>query len=180
MRLADKAEGFCYINDLAVAAKFLQQQNLAKRIAIIDCDLHQGNGTAAIFKDDGSVFTFSIHQRDLYPIKQTSDLDIHLPIHIADEEYMNHLKFAIPQIINEFQPDFVLYQAGADPYKNDQLGSLSLSINGLRQRDEYVFGQCKAVDVPVATTFGGGYAYKTEDTIQIHCNTCLAAKDIFV
>ena len=176
---ADKAEGFCYINDLAVAARVIQKQKLANRIAVIDCDLHQGNGTAVIFQNDDSVFTFSIHQRDLYPLKEKSDLDIHLPVHVGDAEYLNHLHYAVPKIFNEFKPDFVLYQAGADPYKDDQLGSLSLTINGLRQRDEYVLTSCKDKNVPVAVTFGGGYAYKTEDTVQIHFNTCLAARNIF-
>ncbi len=176
---ADKAEGFCYLNDLAVAAKVLQKEELAKKIAIIDCDLHQGNGTAVIFQNNESVFTFSIHQRDLYPIKEESDLDIHLPVGVSDEEYMSHLEFAIPKIFNEFQPDFVLYQAGADPYQDDQLGSLRLTIAGLERRDEYIFSECKQRGIPVAATLGGGYAFHTEDTVQIHFNTCTAALRVF-
>jgi acetoin utilization deacetylase AcuC-like enzyme len=176
---ADKAEGFCYLNDLAVAAKVLQKERLAKKIAIIDCDLHQGNGTAVIFQNDKSVFTFSIHQRDLYPIKEESDLDIHLPVGVSDEEYMSHLEFAIPKILNEFQPDLVLYQAGADPYQDDQLGNLRLTIAGLKRRDEYVFSECKQRGIPVAATLGGGYAFHTEDTVQIHFNTGIAAMRVF-
>jgi len=172
---ADRAEGFCYLNDLAVAARVVQRDDLATRIAIIDCDLHQGNGTAVIFKDDASVFTFSIHQRDLYPVKQKSDLDIHLPIHINDAAYMKHLQEAIPRIFEEFQPELVIYQAGADPYKDDQLGSLALSIEGLRERDRFIFESCKEHTIPVVVTLGGGYAYRTEDTVQIHLNTCLTA-----
>lgn len=176
---AGKAEGFCYLNDLAAAARVLQKENLARRIAIIDCDLHQGNGTAVIFQNDASVFTFSIHQRDLYPVKERSDLDIHLPIHTSDQVYMNYLHEAIPQIMEDFAPDFVLYQAGADPYEDDQLGSLSLTIAGLEARDRFVLESMKKNGIPVAVTLGGGYAYKTQDTVQIHVNTCLAALRIY-
>lgn len=175
---ADRAEGFCYINDLAVATRVVQKQGLVQRVAIIDCDLHQGNGTAVIFQGDDSVFTFSIHQRDLYPVKEKSDLDIHLPVGVQDEEYLNHLKYALPRIFREFAPELVLYQAGADPFKDDQLGNLALTIDGLRRRDEFVFQQCRKNDVPVAVTLGGGYAYRTEDTVQIHYNTCLAARAV--
>jgi len=176
---ADKAEGFCYVNDLAVAAKTIQNEGLLKKVAIIDCDLHQGNGTARIFQGDRNVFTFSIHQRDLYPAKQKSDLDIHLPIGTTDEEYLRHLQSAIPGILDEFNPDLVLYQAGADPYKNDQLGNLSLTISGLKQRDRFLFEECKGRNIPVAATLGGGYAVNTEDTVQIHFNTCKRALEIF-
>ncbi|MFQ5772799.1 MAG: histone deacetylase [bacterium] len=176
---ADKAEGFCYINDLAVATKVLLHEGWVKKVAIIDCDLHQGNGTAVIFQGDDRVFTFSIHQQDLYPIKEKSDLDIHLPIGVTDEEYLNHLQGAIPKIFHEFQPEFVLYQAGADPYKHDQLGSLDLSIEGLQKRDEYIFTECHRRSIPVAVTLGGGYAYNTDDTVQIHFNTCKTVLEVF-
>lgn len=176
---ADKAEGFCYINDLAVAVRVLQNERLIKKAAVIDCDLHQGNGTAKIFQGDDSVFTFSIHQRDLYPIKEKSDLDIHLPLGISDEPYLEHLHDAIPKILDEFAPDFVLYQAGADPYRQDQLGNLSLTIEGLRKRDRYIFSECKSRKIPVAVTLGGGYAFNTDDTITIHYNTCISALKVF-
>ena len=176
---AGKAEGFCYLNDLAVAAKVVQEEGLAKRIAIIDCDLHQGNGTAVIFQGDKSVFTFSIHQRDLYPVKEKSDWDIHLPVGVSDTEYMNHLQLAIPKILDDFKPDQVLYQAGADPYKEDQLGNLALTIQGLQQRDTFVFSECKKRALPIAATLGGGYAYNTDDTVQIHFNTCKATLEVF-
>ena len=177
--LADKAEGFCYLNDLAIAAKVVQEEGLAERVAIIDCDLHQGNGTAVIFQGDASVFTFSIHQLDLYPVKEKSDLDIHLPMWVSDEEYLAHLEGAIPEILDEFKPDLVIYQGGADPYRFDQLGSLSLTIEGLRRRDEFIFEESKKRRIPVAVTLGGGYAVNTDDTVQIHFNTCVTAPEVF-
>lgn len=177
---ADKAEGFCYLNDLAVATKSVQQMESVEKVAIMDCDLHQGNGTAGIFQGDDSVFTFSIHQRDLYPVKQKSDLDIHLPNGVSDEAYMTHLQTSIPEILNEFRPDLALYQAGADPYKDDQLGNLCLSISGLKQRDRLIFEECKKRNIPVAVTLGGGYAVHTADTVEIHYNTCKAALEVFV
>ncbi|MCG8605501.1 histone deacetylase [bacterium] len=175
---ADKAEGFCYVNDLAVAARVVQDQGLVERVAILDCDLHQGNGTAKIFQNDESVFTFSIHQRDLYPIKEKSDWDIHLPHGTSDETYMKHLEQSVPKILDRFEPALVLYQAGADPYQRDQLGNLALTREGLRNRDEFVFKECQKRRVSVAVTLGGGYAINTTDTVEIHCNTCLAAAEI--
>ncbi|MFQ5675655.1 MAG: histone deacetylase, partial [bacterium] len=176
---ADKAEGFCYLNDLAIAARVVQKDGLAEKVAIVDCDLHQGNGTAVIFQGDESVFTFSMHQRDLYPVKQKSDLDIHLPMRVSDEEYLRHLQQHIPRIFADFKPDLVLYQAGADPYEHDQLGNLSLTIPGLKRRDRFIFAECKRHNIPVAATLGGGYAYRTDDTVTIHCNTCKALLEIF-
>ncbi len=176
---ADKAEGFCYINDLAVAVRVMQKKGLVQKVAIIDCDLHQGNGTAVIFQKDESVFTFSIHQRDLYPIKEKSDLDIHLPIGVTDKEYMTYLRQSIPKILDEFMPEMVVYQAGADPYKEDQLGSLGLTIQGLQMRDEFIFIECQKRHIPVAVTLGGGYAFHTDDTVQIHYNTCVSAVKLF-
>ncbi|MBI1993197.1 MAG: histone deacetylase [Deltaproteobacteria bacterium] len=175
----DHAEGFCYINDMAVAVRRVQSQRKGIRIAVVDCDLHQGNGTAFIFKDDESVYTFSIHQRDLYPLKQDSSWDIHLKNGVGDEEYLAHLEKAIPAIMEKFKPDFVLYQAGADPYEGDQLGDLKLTIEGLKERDALVFGECKKRGVPVAALLGGGYAVHTNDTVTIHVNTCLAAVECF-
>lgn len=174
-----RAEGFCYVNDMAVAVLRLQNERAGIKVAIIDCDLHQGNGTAFIFKDDPSVYTFSIHQRDLYPAKQDSSWDIHLKNGAGDEEYMAHLEKAIPSILDKFKPDFVLYQAGADPYEGDQLGDLKLTIEGLKRRDNLVFGECKKSGVPVAALLGGGYAVDTNDTVTIHVNTCLAALECF-
>ncbi|MFQ5848955.1 MAG: histone deacetylase [Candidatus Binatia bacterium] len=175
----DHAEGFCYINDMAVGIRRLKTQRKTLKVAVIDCDLHQGNGTAFIFKDEKSVYTFSIHQRDLYPPKQESCWDIHLENGVGDEEYLGHLEKAIPAILEEFGPDFVLYQAGADPYEGDQLGDLCLSIEGLRRRDDLIFTQCKTRAIPVAALLGGGYAVDTNDTVAIHVNTCLAAVGCF-
>ncbi len=175
----DHGEGFCYVNDMAVAVRRVQKQRKGIRVAIIDCDLHQGNGTAFIFKDDESVYTFSIHQRDLYPPKQDSSWDIHLKNGVGDEEYLAHLEKAVPAIMEKFKPDFVLYQAGADPYEGDQLGDLRLSIEGLKKRDDLVFSECKKHRVPVAAVLGGGYALDTNDTVTIHANTCLSAVECF-
>jgi len=175
----DHAEGFCYVNDMAVAIRRLQTKRKGIRVAVIDCDLHQGNGTAFIFKDDESVYTFSIHQRDLYPPKQDSSWDIHLKDGVQDEEYLGHLERAVPAIMEKFKPNFVLYQAGADPYEGDQLGNLKLTIDGLRSRDDLVFRECKKYGVPVAVLLGGGYAIDTNDTATIHVNTCLAALERF-
>ncbi|MFQ5681630.1 MAG: histone deacetylase [Candidatus Binatia bacterium] len=175
----DRAEGFCYINDMAVAVRKVQLERKGIRVAVIDCDLHQGNGTAFIFKDDASVYTFSIHQRDLYPEKEDSSWDIPLRNGVDDEEYINRLEKAVPAILEKFAPDLVLYQAGADPFEGDQLGDLRLTIGGLRRRDELVFGECKEHKVPIATLLGGGYAADINDTVTIHVNTCLSAVRCF-
>lgn len=175
----DHAEGFCYVNDMAVAIRKLRQQKKGLKAAVIDCDLHQGNGTAFIFKDDESVYTFSIHQRDLYPPKEDSNWDIHLKNEVEDDEYLAQLRKAVPAIIDKFKPGFILYQAGADPYKEDQLGNLKITIDGLKARDDFVFGECKKHGIPVAACLGGGYAVNTNDTVAIHVNTCLAAVKCF-
>ncbi len=171
----DHAEGFCYINDVAVAARVLGRDKQVERIAIVDCDLHQGNGTAVIFGQDPSVFTFSIHQEDLYPLKQKSDLDIGLDDFIGDEEYLAALKRALERILADFRPQFVFYLAGADPYSEDQLGALDLSIEGLKARDRFVLSSCLSNQIPCAVVLAGGYAWRLEDTVQIHLNTCLEA-----
>ena len=175
----DHAEGFCYVNDMALGIRRLQHLQKGLRAAVIDCDLHQGNGTAFIFKDDPSVYTFSMHQRDLYPLKEDSNWDIHLRNGVGDDEYLALLEKAVPAIIQKFKPDFVLYQAGADPYREDQLGNLKLTIEGLKRRDGLVFDECKKHGIPVAALLGGGYAMNTNDTVTIHVNTCLAAVEYF-
>ncbi|MDZ7292786.1 MAG: histone deacetylase [candidate division KSB1 bacterium] len=176
---AEKAEGFCYINDLAVAIREMQTREKIQKAMVIDCDLHQGNGTANIFQQDKSVFTFSIHQWELYPVKEKSDFDIHLENGITDEEYWRHLENHIPDILDDFRPDLILYQAGADPFEYDQLGDLKLSIHGLSERDRLIFGWAKKRSIPVAVTLGGGYAYNTIDTVAIHVNTSLSAWEIW-
>ena len=162
-----------------MAARVVQSENLVEKVAIIDCDLHQGNGTARLFRGDDSVFTFSIHQRDLYPVKEESDVDIHLSNGVTDSVYLAYLQESLPKFLDDFSPGLILYQAGADPYAEDQLGNLGLTIPGLKQRDEFVFRESKKRGVPVAVTLGGGYAYNTEDTVEIHYNTCTSALSHF-
>ncbi len=168
---SDHAEGFCYINDIAVAIKKLMKEGKAQRVAVIDCDLHQGNGTARVFQDDPRVFTFSIHQEHLYPIKERSSWDIGLADETGDEEYNCHLQYAVPKIITEHKPEFVIYVAGADPYVDDQLGTLRLTKEGLALRDRIVIENCYKAKIPVLPVLAGGYALKTQDTAEIHTNT---------
>lgn len=176
----DHGEGFCVFNDIAIGIRKAQRQRLVKKALIIDCDLHHGNGTASIFAKDTSVFTFSIHQQNNYPaIKPASDVDVGLDDDTGDEEYLGRLKEHTPDIIRKFAPDIVLYVAGADPYKDDQLGALSLTIDGLRARDEFVFKICKSNSIPVAAVLAGGYARDIEDTVLIHYNTIKTAKEIW-
>ncbi len=176
---AAKAEGFCYINDLAVAAKKYLQQTPRGRVLVVDLDLHQGNGTAKIFQGEHRVFTFSMHQKDLYPVKETSDLDMHLPAGIEDEEYLELLDRAFEKIRKKFSPSLILYQAGADPFHQDQLGSLNLSKNGLRERDLRVYEFARQQKAALVVTLGGGYAYNTRDTVDIHVTTCWEAYQFF-
>ncbi|KPK62815.1 hypothetical protein AMJ83_09615 [candidate division WOR_3 bacterium SM23_42] len=173
----DHAEGFCYLNDVVFGAVMMLEQGL-RRIAIIDCDLHQGNGTAKFFENEGRVFTFSIHQEHLYPAKQKSDLDIGLDNGVGDEEYLQKLEGALARIFDEFNPDFIIYLAGADPYVFDQLGSLRLSIEGLRKRDELVVQRAHAQSSPLIAVLGGGYAEDINDTVEIHCNTARVLCDM--
>lgn len=174
----DHAEGFCYVNDIVYAAVKILKEGV-KKIAIIDCDLHQGNGTANFFKNDKRVFTFSIHQERLYPVKEKSDLDIGLDEWIDDNEYLKKLNYAIEFIDKNFKPEFIIYQAGADPYKFDMLGDLSLTIEGLKKRDELVIGYAHKNRIPVVSVLGGGYAQNTDDTVQIHINTAKIMKKFF-
>ncbi len=164
-------EGFCYVNDIAIGIRKMQKAERIKRAAVIDCDLHQGNGTARIFSSDPSVFTFSIHQENLYPIKERSDWDIGLLDLTGDEVYLNHLREAVPQIYDKVKPDLVVYVAGADPYEDDQLGLLRLTKEGLKERDEIVLFEASARNIPVCVVLAGGYARKVEDTVEIHTNT---------
>lgn len=164
------AEGFCYLNDVVFAAVMMLEQGVQK-IAIIDCDLHQGNGTAKFFETEKRVFTFSMHQEYLYPKKERSDLDIGLDIGVGDDVYLQKLDWALQKIFNEFTPAFIIYLAGADPYVFDQLGSLRLTLEGLRKRDALVFGYAFDKKIPVAVVLGGGYARDVNDTVEIHCNT---------
>ncbi len=173
----DHAEGFCYTNDVAIAVRKLQKEDGIKRFFIVDCDLHQGNGTAYIFRNDDDVFTFSIHQENNYPIKQKSDLDIGLADRTSDAVYLAYLKKNFIKIVDNFAPDFIIYLAGADPYKYDQLGGLSLTIEGLRERDDFVISESVKRGIPLGILLAGGYAIDTNDTIMIHFNTCKLAYD---
>ncbi len=176
---AAKAEGFCYINDLAVAAKKYLQHHEKGRVLIIDLDLHQGNGTARIFQGERRVFTFSMHQEDIYPAKERSDLDMHLPAGTGDAEYLELLDVALEKIHSRFRPDLILYQAGADPFYQDQLGHLQLSKAGLKSRDRRVYAFAREQKAPIAVTLGGGYAVNTRDTVDIHITTCREARSFF-
>jgi acetoin utilization deacetylase AcuC-like enzyme len=168
---ADKAEGFCYLNDLAVAARVLQAEGGARRVAIVDLDVHQGNGTAGIFARDDSVFTLSVHQENNYPMpKPPSDLDVGLPDRTGDDEYLAALGTALERVWS-FGPQLVLYQAGADPYRDDQLGGLALGFEGLERRDREVLEGCAQRGIAVVVTLGGGYARQLQDTLRIHATT---------
>jgi acetoin utilization deacetylase AcuC-like enzyme len=171
---AELASGFCYINDLAVAIRVLQRDGRVGRAAVVDCDLHQGNGTAHLFRADDDVFTFSIHQEHLYPVKETSDLDIGLENGAGDEEFNRRLAGGLARVW-EHRPELVLYQAGADPYQDDQLGALCLTLEGLLERDRLVLEGCAGHGIPVVVTLGGGYARRVSDTVRIHQNTCQLA-----
>jgi len=172
-------EGFCAINDIAIAVRRLQADGLIKRAMVVDCDVHHGNGTAAIFTGDQSVFTLSIHQFNNYPSeKPLSSLDIHLADGIGDAEYLHRLGNGYRAALAMFKPELLMYVSGADPYMEDQLGGLSLSFEGLMERDRLVIHTALTHDVPVAIVLAGGYAQSVEDTITIHANTAAVAKDV--
>ena len=168
-------EGFCLLNDVAMAATATLGRGLAGRVAVVDLDVHHGNGTAAIFRDDPRVFTFSMHQQNNYPaFKPPGDLDVGLEDGTEDDEYLGLLNRHLATVVDDFRPDLILYLAGADPYGQDQLGGLALTKEGLRVRDETVVASAAAAGVPVAVTLAGGYAVNTDDTVEIHCNTVKA------
>jgi len=172
---ADRAEGFCYLNDLAVAVRVLQREGRIRRAAVVDLDVHQGNGTALIFRGDASVFTLSVHQETNYPIpKAASTLDVGLDDRTGDDEYLRRLAPAL-EAVWSFGPDIVLYQAGADPYSEDQLGGLALTLTGLETRDRQVLEGCAGRGIPAVVTLGGGYARSLEYTVAIHATTCRVA-----
>lgn len=177
---ADHGEGFCVLNDVACAAKFCRSLRDIDRIMIVDCDLHQGNGNADIFKNCKSVFTFSIHQQNNYPaIKPHSDLDIGLADGTGDEEYLDAIQKNLPRLFKEIQPQLVFYIAGADPYLKDQLGGLGLSLEGLARRDEYIFALAKRSGASMAVVLGGGYALDISDTVVIHYNMVKKSLEVF-
>jgi acetoin utilization deacetylase AcuC-like enzyme len=176
---AAHGEGFCAINDIAVAIRRLQEDGAIRRAMVVDCDVHHGNGTAAIFAGDPSVFTLSIHQYNNYPAeKPLSSLDIHLPDGTGDHDYVDRLRNGVEGALAMFSAELLIYVAGADPYFEDQLGGLSLTFEGLKERDRLVIGSALERCIPVATVLAGGYAENTEDTITIHANTAAVAREL--
>ncbi len=177
---SDHGEGFCVLNDIAVSIRVLRAEGMICRAAVVDCDVHQGNGTAAIFADDPEVFTLSLHGEKNYPlVKQQSTLDVALADQTADEEYLNILETHLFPVLDRFRPDIVFYQAGVDPYEGDRLGRLSLTIEGLRRRDLLVFRACSERSLACVITLGGGYGHDVADTVEAHCNTVRAARVVF-
>ena len=177
---ANKAEGFCLLNDQAIASRYLLDNTKVSQILIIDLDVHQGNGTAQIFKNINNVYTFSMHGANNYPNhKPPSDLDIPLPDNTGDKKYLSLLKKYLPNIITEINPDFLFYLAGVDVLAEDKLGRLGLTLNGCIERDELVFSLAKDSDIPIMTTMGGGYAPDIKIILEAHCNTFRSASNLF-
>jgi acetoin utilization deacetylase AcuC-like enzyme len=175
----DHGEGFCAIHDVAVAIRRLESEQAIEKAIVVDTDVHHGNGTAAIFQKDARVFTISIHQENNYPAyKPPSTVDLHMMDRADDQEYMAALMPAVERALEEFQPDILFYIGGADPFCEDQLGGLSLTTRGLMERDRRVFEEARKRGIPVVTTLAGGYARQVEDTVRIHVNTVLAARDV--
>jgi acetoin utilization deacetylase AcuC-like enzyme len=175
----DHGEGFCAIHDVAVAIRRLQADKAIRKAMVVDTDVHHGNGTAAIFHDDDSVFTISIHQESNYPAhKPPSCIDLHMMDRAGDDEYLGVLVPTVESALHEFKPDMLFYVGGADPFCEDQLGGLSLSKKGLMERDRRVFAAARRRKVPIASTLAGGYARRVEDTVAIHVNTILAAREV--
>ncbi|WP_025742614.1 histone deacetylase family protein [Aquimarina pacifica] len=176
----DHGEAFCLLNDQAIGARYLLQQNLAKKILIVDLDVHQGNGTAEIFKNDPLVFTFSIHGANNYPFKkEKSDLDIELADNTEDNKYLEILKTTLPKLIKNQKPDFIYYLSGVDILATDKLGKLGCSIQGCAQRDLFVLETCKDLEIPVMCSMGGGYSPDIKTIVEAHANTFRIAQDIY-
>lgn len=176
----DRGEGFCLLNDFAIAANYLLNENLVKQILIVDLDVHQGNGTAKIFEHDNRVFTFSMHGEKNYPTqKEKSDLDIGLPDKCEDALFLKRLKETLPMLIDEIQPDLIMYLSGVDIIESDKLGRLNVSREGCKERDRFVLENCKKNNIPVAISMGGGYSPKIADIVEAHANTFRLAQDIY-
>ena len=176
----DRGEAFCMLNDQAIAANYLLNNNLANRIMIVDLDVHQGNGTASIFKGNKNVFTLSFHGEKNYPFKkEQSDLDIGFPDNTNDKFYLNKLQDVLPKVINEFEPDFLFYLSGVDVLESDKLGRLSLTINGCKRRDKFVLELCKKNKLPVQISMGGGYSVSIKNILEAHSNTYRLAQEIY-
>jgi acetoin utilization deacetylase AcuC-like enzyme len=177
---AERGEGFCLLNDMAIAANYLLKKGLAKQILIIDLDVHQGNGTAKLFEHEPRVFTFSMHGEHNYPFhKERSDLDIPLKDGTGTNTYLDILQGTLPSLIEKTKPDFAFYLSGVDILDTDKFGKLKVSINGCRQRDEMVFTELKKRKIPVAVTMGGGYSPDVKVIVEAHCNTFRLAVDMF-
>lgn len=177
---ANRGEGFCCFNDQAVASNYLLNNQLASKILIIDLDVHQGNGTASIFRNEPRVFTFSMHGEKNYPLrKEQSDLDIGLPDGMDDAAYLKVLGNTLPRLLDEVQPDFVFFQSGVDILESDKLGRLAVSRAGCRERDRMVFQHCKNNHLPVVASMGGGYSPRISDIVEAHANTFRVAQEIF-
>lgn len=177
---ADRGEGFCLLNDFAVAANYLLHKGLAKKILIIDLDVHQGNGTASLFAANPQVFTFSMHGRNNYPFhKEASDLDVELPDGIGDEAYLGLLRDTLPPLIELERPDFAFYLSGVDILSTDKFGKLGVSLRGCQQRDEIVFTLLKGKKIPCAVAMGGGYSPRVKTIVDAHCNTFKTAAAVY-
>lgn len=177
----DRGEGYCLLNDAAIAIRALQAEASLRRVLIIDCDVHQGNGTAAIFSEDPTVFTFSIHGRNNFPFhKEKSDLDVALKDGTGDDGYLHALEQGLRRALQSPNTDLAIYLAGADPFREDRYGRLCLSKSGLVERDRMVFDYCRKFGIPVAVTMAGGYARRVSDTVDIHFHTVMEARNASV
>ena len=176
----DRAEAFCMLNDQAIAANYLLNNDLAKKIMIIDLDVHQGNGTAQIFQENKQVFTVSFHGKKNYPFKkEKSDYDYGFKDYTTDKEYLDIVKYEVKKLVDNFMPDFIFYLSGVDIIENDKLGRLSVSIQGCKQRDKFILSLCKEYEIPVQVSMGGGYSTKLNEIIEAHANTFRLAQNIF-
>lgn len=176
----DRAEGFCLLNDIAIASAYLLANTSVKQILVVDLDVHQGNGTATIFQNDDRVFTFSMHGEKNYPFKkETSNLDIALPDGILTEDYLDILKTNLDQLVNRIRPDFIFFQAGVDILETDKLGKLCVSKEGCKARDRMVFEQCVERSIPIQVSMGGGYSPNIAHIVDAHVNTFRLARDMF-
>lgn len=177
---SNRGEAFCLLNDQAIAARYLQKKGLAEKVLIVDLDVHQGNGTAEIFENDPTVFTFSMHGKNNYPFKkEKSDLDIELPDGTGDEKYLEILKETLPALIKDQAPDFIFYLSGVDILESDKLGKLSCTVKACKARDRFVLETCKKLQIPVQCSMGGGYSPQIKTIIEAHANTYRLAKEIF-
>ncbi|MER0439857.1 histone deacetylase [Emticicia sp. W12TSBA100-4] len=177
---ADKGEGFCLLNDVAVAANYLLENKIVSKILVVDLDVHQGNGTAVIFQNEPRVFTFSMHGKENYPLKkEISDLDIELPTYCEDGQYLSLLYETLPRLIEQEKPQFIFYISGVDILASDKLGKLKVSMEGCRRRDEFVFEQAIKYKIPVVVSMGGGYSPRIADIVEAHCNTFRLAEKMY-